>query len=122
MVQRKYHVEWSIYSDANSEDVDDWIEATNVGYDAGNGCGIPQLTDGIYKVKQRIYWDQGEYKPDAGYAALNTKVTVSDGKISKNDCLNAVDEFITLTGDHHYFIESITHDKESNTLSFHLGS
>lgn len=111
---------WSIHSDTNSENVDDWIEATNVGYDAGNGCGIPKLNDGIYKVRQRMYWNNG--KPDARFAELKTKVAVIDGEISKNDCLNAVDEFINLTGDHHYFIESIQHDEKYNALSFYLGS
>ena len=120
--ERKNHVEWSIFSDTNSDNVDEWVEAYKVGHMADGYCAIPNLTDGTYKVKQPIYWNQGEYKPNKGFAELKTRVTVSDGKINKEECLNAVDEFISLTGDHHYFLEKIMHDKRSNTLSFFLGS
>ena len=120
--QRKNHVEWSIHSDTKSENVDEWVEANSVGHIEDGYCVIPNLKDGTYQVKQTVYWYKGNYIPGKGIADLKTKVTVADGKISKDDCLNAVDEFISLTGDHHYFIESIRHDTGSDAISFFLGS
>ena len=122
MTERKNYVVWSIHSDTSSKDVDSWVEANSVGFNSGNGCGIPDIADGIYTVRQRSYWSNGEYNPDAGFETMKTKVAVSNGKMSINDCLDALDEFLTLTGDHHYFLESVLHDKSSNTISFLLGS
>ncbi len=119
---RTNHVRWSIFSDTTPKDVDDWVIADSVGFDHGNGCVIPDIADGIYTVRQRSYWSNGEYNPDAGFETLKTEVTVSNGKISIDDCLDALDEFITLTGDHHYYLEIVMHDEQSNTLSFALGS
>ena len=120
--KRTNHVVWSIFSDTTSKDVDSWVNANSVGFDDGNGCGIPDIADGIYTVRQRSYWSNGEYNPDAGFETMKTEVTVSNGKMSIDDCLDALDEFLTTTGDHHYFLETVMHDKQSNTLSFALGS
>jgi hypothetical protein len=122
MTERKNYVVWSIHSDTSPKDVDSWVKANSVGFSTGNGCGIPVLEDGSYTVKQRKYWKNGEYNPNAGFAKVKTKVSVAAGKISVEDCLNALDEFISLTGEHHYFLESVLHDKSSNTISFLLGS
>ena len=120
--KRTNHVVWSIFSDTTSKDVDSWVYANSVGFDGGNGCGIPDIADGIYTVRQPSYWSNGEYNPDAGFETMKTKVAVSNGKMSIDDCLDALDEFLTTTGDHHYFLETVMHDKQSNTLSFALGS
>ena len=119
---RTNHVRWSIFSDTTPEDVDDWVNADSVGF-AKDGHGyICDLEDGTYIVVQQGCWNHGKYNPDADFITLKTEVTVANGKISIDDCLDALDEFITLTGDHHYFLEIVMHDKQSNTLSFALGS
>jgi hypothetical protein len=120
--KRTNHVSWSIFSDTTPEDVDDWVNADSVGFAKDDHGYICDLEDGTYIVVQQGCWNHGKYNPDADFITLKTEVTVANGKISIDDCLDALDEFITLTGDHHYFLETVMHDKQSNTLSFALGS
>ena len=120
-------VEWSIYYDTTSDDIDDWVENNEVGAD--DDGWVKNIPDGIYEVNQRN-WNTNRR------ISLQTKVLVWNGKIDIQSSKEAVAEFLNKTGDWHYFIEGVTFgkkvtklfDKNGNlvetqrTLQFHLGS
>ena len=104
---------WSINSNTDAP-VDDWIDENQVGYKQEYEI-IPQLDDGEYMVCQIDYSNKREVN-------LESKIVVSNGKVYIQSCKEAVAEFMNRTGDWHYFIEMIYHDKKTNKLSFFLGS
>ena len=118
-------VEWSIYYDTTSDDIDDWVVNNEVGADDL----LENIPDGIYEVNQRN-WNTNRR------ISLQTKVLVWNGKIDIQSSKEAVAEFLNKTGDWHYFIEGVmfgkkvtkVFDKNGNlvetqrTLQFHLGS
>ena len=120
-------VEWSIYYDTTSDDIDDWVENNEVGAD--DDGWVENIPDGIYEVNQRN-WNTNRR------ISLQTKVLVWNGKIDIQSSKEAVAEFLNKTGDWHYFIEGVmfgkkvtkVFDKNGNlvetqrTLQFVLGS
>ena len=120
-------VEWSIYYDTTSDDIDDWVENNEVGAD--DDGWVENIPDGIYEVNQRN-WNTNRR------ISLQTKVLVWNGKIDLQSSKEAVAEVLNKTGDWHYFIEGVmfgkkvtkVFDKNGNlvetqrTLQFHLGS
>lgn len=118
-------VMWSItsYPDAIAEkieDVDNLVDENDVGY-VGDSGFIEPLEDGIYNVSQHDYSTGKD-------VLLESKVLVWGCKIDIMSCKVAVAEFMNLTGDTHYWIESVhilknTHDQPVNkTICFELGS
>mgnify|MGYP001290839532 FL=1 len=119
-------VNWSInsYPDGNVNDYTsndprwyNWVDENSVGYAQIKGKEIiPQLKDGIYKVKQPNY-NTGRN------LLLKSEVLVWQGKIDIMSCKVAVAEFMNRTGDWHYFIESVSRVKNNkNSICFRLGS
>ena len=120
-------VEWSIYYDTTSDDIDDWVENNEVGAD--DDGWVENIPDGIYEVNQRN-WNTNRR------ISLQTRVLVWNGKIDIQSSKEAVAQFLNKTGDWHYFIEGVmfgkkvtkVFDKNGNlvetqrTLQFHLGS
>ena len=120
-------VEWSIYYDTTSDDIDDWVENNEVGAD--DDGWVENIPDGIYEVNQRN-WNTNRR------ISLQTRVLVWNGKIDIQSSKEAVAEFLNKTGDWHYFIEGVmfgkkvtkVFDKNGNlvetqrTLQFVLGS
>jgi len=119
-------VVWSIYSDTNSDNVDDWVETNEVGSD--DSGWIDQIPDGIYEVNQRNYNSNRRI-------SLKTKVLVWNGKVDIQSSKEAVAEFLNKTGDWHYFIEGVLFGKKTTkvfnekgerevvrTIQFALGS
>ena len=120
-------VEWSIYYDTTSDDIDDWVVNNEVGAD--DDGWVENIPDGIYEVNQRN-WNTNRR------ISLQTKVLVWNGKIDIQSSKEAVAEFLNKTGDWHYFIEGVmfgkkvtkVFDKNGNlvetqrTLQFVLGS
>ena len=120
-------VEWSIYYDTTSDDIDDWVENNEVGAD--DDGWVENIPDGIYEVNQRN-WNTNRR------ISLQTKVLVWNGKIDIQSSKEAVAEFLNKTGDWHYFIEGVMfgkkvtkvfdkngkHGETQRTLQFVLGS
>tara|TARA_R100001129_G_scaffold27404_2_gene18381 strand:- start:5223 stop:5621 length:399 start_codon:yes stop_codon:yes gene_type:complete len=120
-------VEWSIYYDTTSDDIDDWVENNEVGAD--DDGWVENIPDGIYEVNQRN-WNTNRR------ISLQTKVLVWNGKIDIQSSKEAVAEFLNKTGDWHYFIEGVMfgkkvtkvfdkngkHVETQRTLQFVLGS
>lgn len=113
-------VMWAItsYPDAIAEkikDVDNLIDENDVGY-VGDSGFIEPLEDGIYNVSQH---DNRTGKD----VLLESKVLVWQRKIDIMSCKVAVAEFMNLTGDTHYWIESvISLENNKNLIGFELGS
>ena len=96
-------VEWSIYYDTTSDDIDDWVENNEVGAD--DDGWVENIPDGIYEVNQRN-WNTNRR------ISLQTKVLVWNGKIDIQSSKEAVAEFLNKTGDWHYFIEGVMFGKK----------
>ena len=96
-------VEWSIYYDTTSDDIDDWVKNNEVGAD--DDGWVENIPDGIYEVNQRN-WNTNRR------ISLQTKVLVWNGKIDIQSSKEAVAEFLNKTGDWHYFIEGVMFGKK----------
>ena len=96
-------VEWSIYYDTTSDDIDDWVVNNEGGAD--DDGWVENIPDGIYEVNQRN-WNTNRR------ISLQTKVLVWNGKIDIQSSKEAVAEFLNKTGDWHYFIEGVMFGKK----------
>lgn len=101
------HVEWSIFADTSSDDIDDWVRCNDVGI--GIAGGIDDIPDGIYEVNQRNFNSNRRI-------TLKTKVLVWNGKVDMQSSKEAVAEFLNKTGDWHCFIEGVMFGKKTTKL------